>query len=191
MWVFFLAIFGALLLGGAAGLSAPTTPHKACFQRRPGRDVTVKLCGNCHAAETVASVRHTPEGWREVIARMVTAGAKGTEQELETVFQYRVDPIPSPGSKGTESEHRKSSRARECGRSSAQGSGGAHRAPREARPMQEARGPQEGRGPRLQRSKRGRSASPACRAETFCTAATTPGPRDSLPDVRPFLLEAP
>ena len=38
--------------------------------------------------ETVASVRHTPDGWREVIARMVTTGAQGTEQELGTVAQY-------------------------------------------------------------------------------------------------------
>ncbi len=48
----------------------------------------MKLCANCHAAETVASVRHTPEGWRDVIAKMVAAGAEGTEQELETVLQY-------------------------------------------------------------------------------------------------------
>ena len=46
------------------------------------------VCGKCHAAETVASVRHTPEAWREVIARMVTAGAQGSEQELETVARY-------------------------------------------------------------------------------------------------------
>lgn len=54
----------------------------------PGKDVTVRLCAGCHAAETAASVRHTPEGWRDVIAKMVAAGAEGTEQELETVFQY-------------------------------------------------------------------------------------------------------
>jgi hypothetical protein len=44
----------------------------------PGKDITVRLCANCHAAETVASVRHTPEGWRDVIAKMVAAGAEGT-----------------------------------------------------------------------------------------------------------------
>jgi competence protein ComEA len=55
----------------------------------------VKVCANCHAAETVASVRHTPEGWRDVIARMVAAGAKGTEQELETVAQYLSTQFPA------------------------------------------------------------------------------------------------
>lgn len=56
--------------------------------------MTIKLCANCHAAETVASVRHTPEGWRDVIARMVAAGAKGAEQEFETVFQYVSSQFP-------------------------------------------------------------------------------------------------
>jgi competence ComEA-like helix-hairpin-helix protein len=54
----------------------------------------MKLCANCHAAETVGSVRHTPAGWREVIARMVAAGATGTEQEFETVFQYVSTQFP-------------------------------------------------------------------------------------------------
>jgi len=39
-------------------------------------------------------VRHTPEGWRDVIAKMVAAGAEGTEQELETVFQYLSTQFP-------------------------------------------------------------------------------------------------
>jgi len=61
---------------------------QSALPEAPGRDVTVKLCGNCHSAETVASERHTPEAWREVIARMVAAGAEGSTQELEAVVQY-------------------------------------------------------------------------------------------------------
>ncbi len=59
----------------------------------------MKLCASCHAAETVASVRHTPEGWRDVIAKMVAAGAEGTEQELETVFQYLSTQFPAEAQK--------------------------------------------------------------------------------------------
>jgi competence ComEA-like helix-hairpin-helix protein len=87
-----------LLLCGAAGLSAPTLAQ-GVLPEAPGRDVTVKLCGNCHAAETVASVRLTPEGWRETIARMVAAGAEGTAQERETVFQYLSTQFPVEGQK--------------------------------------------------------------------------------------------
>jgi competence protein ComEA len=83
-----------LLLCGAAGSSRPTLAAQVVLPEAPGRDITVKLCGNCHSAETVASVRLSPQGWREVIARMVAAGAKGTEQELETVFQYVSTQFP-------------------------------------------------------------------------------------------------
>ena len=93
---FYVVVVSALLLRGAAGSPSPLLAAQSVLPEAPGRDVTVKLCGSCHAPETVASVRHTPEGWREVIARMVAAGAKGTEQEL-AIFQLRVDPVPSRG----------------------------------------------------------------------------------------------
>lgn len=91
----FVAGMCVLLLGGAAGSSAPSLAAQSVFPEAPGRDITVKLCGSCHAADTVASVRLTSDGWREVIARMVAAGAKGTEQELETVFQYLSTQFPA------------------------------------------------------------------------------------------------
>lgn len=83
-----IAGMGAFLLSGVAGASAPTAVAQSVLPEGPGRDATVKVCGKCHAAETAASVRLAPEAWREVIARMVAAGAQGTDRELETVFQY-------------------------------------------------------------------------------------------------------
>ena len=98
MRAFFVTCALGLLLCGAAGSSAPTLAQGVLPEAR-GRDVTMKLCGNCHAAETVASVRLTPEGWRDVMARMVAAGAQGTEQELETVFEYVSTQFPVEGQK--------------------------------------------------------------------------------------------
>ena len=91
---FVVAGLCGLLLCASAGSSVPTLAAQVVLPEAPGRDMTVKLCGNCHAAETVASVRLSPEGWREVVARMVAAGAKGTEQELDTVFQYVSTQFP-------------------------------------------------------------------------------------------------
>jgi competence protein ComEA len=54
----------------------------------------VKVCGSCHGADTVASVRLAPDGWRELIARMVSVGAEGSDQELEAVFQYLSTQFP-------------------------------------------------------------------------------------------------
>lgn len=94
MRVFVIAGACALVLGGAAGPSTSSLAAQSVLPDAPGRDATVKLCGNCHGAETVASVRLAPEGWRETIARMVAAGAQGTDQELETVFQYLSAQFP-------------------------------------------------------------------------------------------------
>ena len=99
MRVFFVAIVATLLLGGAVGSPGAMRAAQNVLPDAPGRDVTVKLCAGCHAAETVASVRHPPEGWREVIAKMVAAGAEGTEQELETVFQYLSTQFPAEAQK--------------------------------------------------------------------------------------------
>ena len=93
--VFFVVAASALFVSGATGPSVPDVAAQTVLPAAPGRDVTVKLCGNCHGAETVASVRHTPEGWREVITRMVAAGAQGTDQEIETVFQYLSTQFPA------------------------------------------------------------------------------------------------
>jgi competence protein ComEA len=85
---FFVACSGAFLIAVGARPATPVVVAQSVLPEGPGRDVTLRICGKCHGAETVASVRHTPDGWREVIARMVTAGAQGTEQELGTVAQY-------------------------------------------------------------------------------------------------------
>jgi competence protein ComEA len=84
----------ALLLGGVAGSSSPTLVAQSVLPDGPGRETTVKVCGNCHGADTVASVRLTSDGWRELIARMVVAGAQGSDQELETVLQYLSTQFP-------------------------------------------------------------------------------------------------
>ena len=94
MRVFFIAGVHALLLGATTGSSEPRLAGQSVLPEAPGRDVTVKVCGSCHAADTVASVRLSPDAWRELIAKMVAAGAEGTEQELETVFQYLSTQFP-------------------------------------------------------------------------------------------------
>jgi competence protein ComEA len=93
MRVFFVATV-VMVLFGASGSPGPILAAQDVLPDAPGKDVTVRICATCHAADTVASVRHNPEGWRDVIARMVAAGAEGTEPELETVLQYLSTQFP-------------------------------------------------------------------------------------------------
>ena len=58
------------------------------FPEGPGKDVTVRVCGTCHPPARGASVRLTRAGWQAVIAKMVSLGAKASDEELATVLDY-------------------------------------------------------------------------------------------------------
>jgi competence protein ComEA len=76
--------FPALVL-----ILVPTTASaQDPFPDGPGKDVTVRICGTCHPSARGAAVRLTREGWQDVIAKMVSLGAKGTDEELAAVLDY-------------------------------------------------------------------------------------------------------
>ena len=58
------------------------------FPDGPGKDITVRVCGTCHPPARGAAVRLTRAGWRNVIAKMVSLGAKGSDEELAAVLDY-------------------------------------------------------------------------------------------------------
>jgi competence ComEA-like helix-hairpin-helix protein len=95
----FIATGCAVLFATAADPTQPMLAAQNVLPDAPGRDVTVTVCGNCHAADIVASVRLSPDGWRDMITRMVAAGAQGTEQELAAVFQYLSTQFPAEAQK--------------------------------------------------------------------------------------------
>lgn len=67
---------------------APPAAAQDPFPDGPGKDVTVRICGTCHAATRSAAVSLTRDGWRDVIAKMVSLGAKGSDAELAAVLDY-------------------------------------------------------------------------------------------------------
>ncbi len=67
---------------------APPAAAQDSLPDSPGKDVTVRVCGTCHPAARGAAVRLTRGGWREVIAKMVTLGAQGSDAELAEVLDY-------------------------------------------------------------------------------------------------------
>jgi competence ComEA-like helix-hairpin-helix protein len=57
----------------------------------PGKEVVVKVCGNCHEPRRAASVRLTRDGWSATIDDMIRRGAKGTDDEFNTVLDYLAE----------------------------------------------------------------------------------------------------
>jgi competence protein ComEA len=60
----------------------------ATLPEGPARELTVRVCGQCHEPQRAASVRLTREGWTDVVAKMVGLGARATPAELEQVTDY-------------------------------------------------------------------------------------------------------
>jgi competence protein ComEA len=80
-----LGSLAAIVLVAAAASAQVTLPDA------PGKDVMIRVCGPCHEAQRSASVRLTREGWQDVIAKMVSLGAKGTDEELKQILEYLAE----------------------------------------------------------------------------------------------------
>lgn len=76
-----LAFCCALLLAAPA-FAQDTLPDG------PGKDITIRLCSQCHETAKATSVKLTREGWIETIDRMKAFGAVGTEPEFSSIIEY-------------------------------------------------------------------------------------------------------
>ena len=74
----------------AAGQGAQSKPDQSAdpLPDGKGKDVVVRICGECHDVKWAASIRLTRDGWSGVIDDMVQRGAQGTDDELAVVLDY-------------------------------------------------------------------------------------------------------
>jgi competence protein ComEA len=61
----------------------------------PGKQETVRVCSQCHAAEVVMSVRQDRGGWAATLRKMTALGAKGSDEELRAVLGYLATQFPA------------------------------------------------------------------------------------------------
>lgn len=54
----------------------------------PGKAVVEKLCSDCHGIDAILGLRRTKTGWESTIDDMASRGAKGTDEEFDTVIAY-------------------------------------------------------------------------------------------------------
>src|ERR1700731_3261108 len=53
-----------------------------------GKPIVERMCGSCHALKVVTSKRASPEQWSQLVDQMVSRGAEGTDEEIQTVIEY-------------------------------------------------------------------------------------------------------
>ncbi len=93
---------GLILASTTVLAQAPALPDA------PGRDVVQRVCGACHPATVVLGRGMTREGWDQVVASMISRGAKGTSEDFVTVTDYLVKNFPPKQASGGASSRRRS-----------------------------------------------------------------------------------
>jgi len=60
----------------------------------PGRDVTVRVCAQCHSPEIVAQQSMDAAGWKALVDQMANNGANATDAEFDTIAKYLATSFP-------------------------------------------------------------------------------------------------
>jgi hypothetical protein len=64
----------------------------------PGRDVTVRVCSQCHSPEIASNQRMDKDGWKALVDQMANNGANATSAEFDTITNYLATVFPASGS---------------------------------------------------------------------------------------------
>src|SRR5678816_4070884 len=76
------------LATGLSALGATAAYVQDPLPEAPGKEQVVAVCSKCHEPQRVAALRLTREGWEEVVAKMQTLGAKGSEEDFKKITDY-------------------------------------------------------------------------------------------------------
>jgi len=60
----------------------------AVFPPHPDRDLVIRACAPCHAAELVVATRRTEDDWDRIIAAMIDRGALVDDDDRSKILAY-------------------------------------------------------------------------------------------------------
>lgn len=88
-----IAMFGLML----AALSGPALAQgdNSALPPGPGRDVTIKVCSQCHSVDVVVSQRLDPAGWKDLVNQMANNGANASDADFDTITKYLAASFPA------------------------------------------------------------------------------------------------
>ncbi len=89
----FAVFMSAFVVAAITAAAAPQDPPTAAQDRFPettGKSALLKVCGNCHTADSVVQSLKTRQEWSDVIDQMAHFGAEATEPEFDQILTYLV-----------------------------------------------------------------------------------------------------
>jgi competence protein ComEA len=78
---------------GSLAVPALADDYKA-LPDGPGRDVTVRVCAQCHSPEIAAQQRLDAQGWKDLVNQMANNGANASDAEFDTIAKYLTASFP-------------------------------------------------------------------------------------------------
>jgi competence protein ComEA len=90
-------IFTAVALVGLAipALTPAWADDYKSLPDGPGRDVTVRVCAQCHSPEIAAQQKLDAQGWKDLVNQMANNGANATDAEFDTISKYLATSFPA------------------------------------------------------------------------------------------------
>lgn len=62
----------------------------------PGKDIVEQSCATCHGLELITAKRRSPDGWAELLNRMVASGAQLDDAQYGQVLNYLKATLGTP-----------------------------------------------------------------------------------------------
>ena len=64
-----------------------------------GKELVENSCGSCHGLDVIVAQHATKDGWASIVDYMVSRGATGTPEEIQTIVDYLAKSFPALPSK--------------------------------------------------------------------------------------------
>ena len=72
----------------AAQAQAPAAPADGAFVDAPEKPVVERVCTGCHVAGQVTSQKRSADAWGETVEKMISYGAKVSDDEFASIVGY-------------------------------------------------------------------------------------------------------
>jgi quinoprotein glucose dehydrogenase len=66
------------------------------FPPGEGRELTMKVCSQCHTLDVIAEQQLDEDGWKNMVDQMASMGATATEAQLDQIVHYLAKAFPPP-----------------------------------------------------------------------------------------------
>ncbi len=93
--VFVVAAALASSLAIAAQTKSGSVDGHPRFPPGAGRELTIKVCSQCHAPELAAEQQLDLPGWKDLVEQMASMGADATDEELDQIIKYLATAFPA------------------------------------------------------------------------------------------------